>query len=296
LETILRLGCYALTAAAVFLCAYLVGKMPLPPPPRLGYRGIERRRSIESHTLLRLFEPTIRIGAGILARLPLSSMRARQEVQLQKAGFFMGLTPDEFWSLSLLCSLSMGTVFGLTAHLVGGNAMLFAPGALLGWALPAAHVREVIRARAKSITRGLPHAIEIVALCMGAGLDFPGSVRMLVDLNANATNALCQEFQAILEELELGHSRREALLNFADRVRAPAVRDFVNAVVQAEQKGNPLAKVIRVQGRMLSLRRSVAAEEAAARAGVLMILPMMLLLGGLLLLLMGPFLAQGIAV
>ena len=72
------------------------------------------------------------------------------------------------------------------------------------------------------------------------------------------------------------------------------MRDFVNAVVQAEQKGNPLARVIQVQGRMLNMRRSVAAEEAAARAGVLMIGPMVLQLGCILLLLMGPFLVKGI--
>jgi tight adherence protein C len=84
------------------------------------------------------------------------------------------------------------------------------------------------------------------------------------------------------------------LLNFADRVTSRAVRDFVNAVIQAEQRGNPLAKVIQVQGRMLSMHRSVVAEESAARAGVLMIVPMMLLLGCILLFLMGPFLVKGV--
>ena len=70
-------------------------------------------------------------------------------------------------------------------------------------------------------------------------------------------------------------------------------KDFVNAIIQAEQKGNPLAKVIQVQGRMLNMRRSVAAEEAAARAGVYMILPMVLLVACIMLLLMGPFICNG---
>ena len=73
-----------------------------------------------------------------------------------------------------------------------------------------------------------------------------------------------------------------------------AVRDFVHAVIQAEQKGNPLARVLQVQGRMLNMRRSVAAEEAAARAGVLLIIPMICLMGSVLLLLMGPFMVQGL--
>jgi tight adherence protein C len=174
------------------------------------------------------------------------------------------------------------------------DATLFIPGAIFGFMLPRLQVQEVIRERVKSISRGLPHSIEIAALCMGAGLDFPGSLRMLVKADKEHKDPLTQEFASILEELDLGHTRRQALLNFAERVRTPAVRDFVNAVVQAEKKGNPLAKVIQVQGRMLNMRRSVAAEEAAARAGVLMIGPMVLLLGCILLLLMGPFLVKGI--
>jgi tight adherence protein C len=113
-------------------------------------------------------------------------------------------------------------------------------------------------------------------------------------IGSKSRGALAREFSGILEELEIGHTRREALTNFAERVQTEAVRDFVAAVVQAEQKGNPLARVIQVQGRLLSQRRSVAAEEAAARAGVLMVGPMMLLVLCVLLLLLGPFLAKGV--
>jgi tight adherence protein C len=103
---------------------------------------------------------------------------------------------------------------------------------------------------------------------------------------------LRRELSYILEQLELGHTRREALLAFAERVPAPAVRDFVSAVVQAEEKGNPLVRVIQIQGRVLNQRRSVAAEEAAARAGVMMMAPLVLLLGAILLLLLGPVIVR----
>jgi tight adherence protein C len=129
---------------------------------------------------------------------------------------------------------------------------------------------------------------------MGAGLDFPAALRMLSESNAPKPSPLAREFTVILEHLEFGHTRKEALESFAERVPSRAVADFVSAVIQAEQKGNPLARVLQIQGRMLSMRRSVAAEEAAARAGVLMILPMVLLVGSILLLLMGPFLVKGI--
>jgi tight adherence protein C len=127
-----------------------------------------------------------------------------------------------------------------------------------------------------------------------SGLDFPGAMRTVSKPTNGRPNALSSELSALLEELELGHTRKEALEHFAERVPTQAVEDFTYAVIQADQKGNPLARVLQVQGRMLSMRRSVAAEEAAARAGVLMIAPMVLLLGCIMLLLMGPFLVKGI--
>ena len=268
--------------------------MPVPPAPRLGPRGAERHKALESSGLFAAVEPLLRFIAGLVSRLPLGTFRAQQDLELRRAGNFLGLTADEYSALSLLSAVILGTTVATLAKAAGMQSSLVIPAAIFGLMLPKLQVQGVVRERAKVITRGLPHSIEIAALCMGAGLDFPGSIRMLVDIDSGKRDPLGQELANILEELDLGHTRRQALLNFADRVRTPAVRDFVNAVVQAEQKGNPLAKVIQVQGRMLNMRRSVAAEEAAARAGVLMIGPMVLLLGCILLLLMGPFLVKGI--
>ena len=236
----------------------------------------------------------MRYVAGLSSRLPLGALRSRLDDELQRAGYCLGLTPDDYLALSLFSALVLGALTALLAGYAGAEAIVGLAGTAFGLLLPKLQLREIIRKRVKSVARGLPHAIEIAALCMGAGLDFPGALRMLVHTQVNPRDPLAEEFAAILEDLDLGHTRRHALLNFSARVQTPAVRDFVNAVIQAEQKGNPLAKVIQVQGRMLNMRRSVAAEEAAARAGVLMIGPMVLLLGCILVLLLGPFLVKGI--
>jgi tight adherence protein C len=283
-----------LLGAAVFGVVSWLAAVPVPPAPRLGHRGAQRYQAIATNSLFAAIEPSLRFCAGLLGMFPLTRLRVQQELELRRAGYCLGLTSDEFIALSCLTAIALGSLVGALAKFAGSDTPLFVPAAIFGLVLPKLQVQEVIRERVKAISRGLPHCIEIAALCMGAGLDFPGALRMLVKNDADGRDALTQEFASILEELDLGHTRREALLNFADRVRTPAVRDFVNAVVQAEQKGNPLAKVIQVQGRMLNMRRSVAAEEAAARAGVLMIGPMVLQLGCILLLLMGPFLVKGI--
>ena len=290
----LKLGVFLTIAGAVFGILALASGVSVPPAPRLGRRGAERRQALKQGRLFALAEPAVRFIAALVALLPAPAWRKRQELELKRASYPLGLTPDEYSALSVLSALLLGIVIGVLAKVAGSDAILALPATAFGAILPVLQVNEIVRKRIKEVSRGLPHAIEIAAMCMGAGLDFPGSLRQLTQPGNAAKNALAEEFATILEELDLGHTRREALLGFADRVPTQAVRDFVNAVIQAEQRGNPLARVIQVQGRMLNMRRSVAAEEAAARAGVLMIGPMVLLVMCILLLLMGPFFVKGI--
>ena len=290
----LKLGCYWLLAACVFFFVEAALSAPLPPSPRLGYRGTARHQALSTNTFFALVEPLLRFVAALIQPLPLSRLRAHQEQQLRRSGYWLGLTSNEIIAMSLLSALTFGALITGLSSIVDNAAAFVVPAASFGLILPQLKLNELVRKRIKDISRGLPHAIEIAALCMGAGLDFPGSIRMLVRSGDQSRDPLTREFASILDELDLGHTRREALLGFAERVPTAAVRDFVNAVVQAEQKGNPLAQVIQVQGRMLSMRRSTAAEEAAVRAGVLMMGPMVLLLGCVLLLLMGPFVVKGV--
>lgn len=271
--------------------AFLLASAPRAPAPRLGHRGQERRRAIAAGGAFATFEPLVRFVAGLLALLPLERLRATQEQELRRADYPLGLTTDEYSALAILSAVGLAGVALALAVWQGTSLVLVAAAAGFGLLLPRLQVQELIRARVKEITRGLPSAIEICAMCMGAGLDFPGALKLIA--GPKSRGALAREFAAIVEELELGHTRREALQHFGERVPTEAVRDFVAAVVQAEQKGNPLAQTIQIQGRLLSQRRSVAAEEAAARAGVLMMGPMVLLLGSILILLLGPFLTKG---
>jgi tight adherence protein C len=295
--TALHLHISLLCLLALFvgtLVAVLSGIRPVLAPS-LGHRGLLRNKAIQGGGIFAAAEPLIRYCAAPIALLPLRKTRAKVERMLLHSDSFLGLSVDELLSVSALSAVSLGgsaSLFALALELPPAIA-IFA--AALGGALPFLQIQEVIRQRIKVVSRGLPHAIEIAAMCMGAGLDFPGAIRMLTNGN-NEQNALNREFAVILEHLRLGRTRREALLNFAERVPTPAVRDFVSAVIQSEQKGNPLARVLQIQGRVLNTRRSVAAEEAAARAGVLMLVPMMLLVGCILLLLMGPFAVSGIGI
>lgn len=288
---LIKLATLVLAALAVAGLLYLLSSVPIPPAPRLGYRGQERRRAMDAGGTFAAAEPLVRFVAGLISLLPIRKVRANQELELRRADYPLGITADEYSALAILAATVLTGIAVALAIWQGTPLGLIPLACGLGLLLPRLQVREITRVRAKEITRGLPSAIEICAMCMGAGLDFPGALRLVA--GPKSRGALAREFSAIGEELELGHTRREALEHFAERVPTDAVRDFVAAVVQADQKGNPLAQTIQIQGRLLSQRRSVAAEEAAARAGVLMMGPMVLLLGSILILLLGPFMTKG---
>ena len=92
----------------------------------------------------------------------------------------------------------------------------------------------------------------------------------------------------MLQELGIGRTRKQALLGFAERAPIETVQEFVNSVVQAEEKGNPLADVLQIQAGMSRMRRTVRAEQQAAKAGVQMIGPLALLLICIIALILGP--------
>jgi tight adherence protein C len=128
---------------------------------------------------------------------------------------------------------------------------------------------------------------------MGAGSDFPTALRFVV-ADMGGAHAVCQEELAqVLDEMELGRTRVEALSALAERTDSAAIQEFVAAVCQSETKGTPLVDALEIQATTLRARRSVLAEEAAAKAAVRLMFPMMLLVVCVLLIVIGPFIATG---
>jgi tight adherence protein C len=165
--------------------------------------------------------------------------------------------------------------------------------ALLGPFLPYLRLRAGVHERARQLERSLPAAIDLCALCMGAGSDFPTALGFLVD-ELGPPHLVCRtELARVLDDLVLGSTRVAALRALAERTASRAVHTFVAAVCLAEEKGTPLVETLSIQARVLRQERSVRAEEQAARAGVKMMAPMLLLVMSLMLLVFGPFLVNG---
>ncbi|MBD3671407.1 MAG: type II secretion system F family protein [Gammaproteobacteria bacterium] len=280
-----------LVCSGVFLGVFTLARKKPVDTPRLGMRGLKRAKALDEGGSFKSFEPIMRMVAGWVAHLPLGDKRRQIDEMLKHSGDWLGLTANEFVAMSGLGVVGF-TVFGLVAvSLAELPSVLVFFFAGLGGLLPYMQVSSATQQRFKEVNRALPGAIDLASLCMGAGLDFPGSIRQIVD-KAGRRDWLVEELSFILQEIELGRTRRQALENFADRCPTEAVRDFVGTVVQSEEKGNPLAEVLRIQANMLRMRRSVMAEESAARAAVLMMGPLMLIFGAIILVLLGPFIVQ----
>lgn len=282
----IALGLLVLAVATVF---YQFALTPAELQPDVGLKGLKRKAVLEEEGLFNTIEPLMRWLARRIASLPLTETRERINDQLRQAGEYLGLTADEYLALCVISSLGMliaGVVIDKLSS-IGGIVILMFAG--FGSILPHMQVSGEIERRFKQVNRGLPHAIDLVALTMSAGLDFPGALRQVTEKTADKSDALYEELTRILQELELGRTRKQALLSFAERSPTESVRDFVSAVVQAEEKGNPLAEVLQIQATMLRMRRSIAAEESAARAGVLMMGPLLLIFCTIMMIILGPF-------
>lgn len=259
----------------------------------LGLRGLKRRRALEHNALFAAANPLIRFLARGAVLVPLGNARARLSETLEHAGDWLGLDANEFVGLSLLTAIG-GLAVGAPSILaldLPGAAIVFMAG--LGAALPYIIVTGEAQRRAKTISRALPGAIDLGALCMTAGLSFPQTITQIVSRSGSDDDPLNEEFSLILQQLRLGKTRKRALQRFAERVPSATVRSFVSAVVQSEERGTPLTKILQIQARTLRERRSVSAEEAASRAAVLMIMPLMLIFAAIIIILLGPFVIQG---
>ena len=226
--------------------------------------------------------------SGILTE----SQKAALDEQLSLAGDWMGITPEEYVGLSILSGLACAAAGGLMGLLTNLGMLLVIIFGLAGLALPYMQISGAAQDRLKDISRGLPYAIDLMALAMGAGLDFPGAVRQVVQKSSNPEDPMVEEFTLIMQSLNIGRMRKDTLAEFARRAPVDAVKEFCGSLIQAEERGNPVADVLQIQATGSRTRRSVRAEELAAKAGVAMVGPLMLVFAAIMMLILGPMYLQ----
>lgn len=287
LDTLLALA-FVTMLGGVSALVFGLAMMPVADRPTLGSRGLNRAKALRRGGPFFLVEPLLRVLAAWVAALPIERVRRSLRRSLIHAGDYLGLSADELIGMCALSGFALAMAAALVCETLELSRMLVVGALCLGGMAPWFRVLAVARARARRISRGLPGAVELAAMCMSAGLDFPGSLRRIVDAAADPNDPVIEEFSRVLQELDLGHTRRHAMQGFAKRVPAAHVREFVNSVIQAEDKGSPLVSVLTIQAQTQRLRRSIAAEETASEAALMLLGPMVLIFLCVIVLLLGP--------
>jgi tight adherence protein C len=165
--------------------------------------------------------------------------------------------------------VAVGVLFGVAAS--PGMALIFAAVlGCIGYMLPAIVVGGRAKRRQAQITAHLPDALDLLAVSVEAGLGFDAAVSKLTQ---HMQGPLTQEFELALGEMRIGESRGDALKKLSDRVDAPEVTGFVRAIIQADQLGTSLGRILRVQATDTRLKRQAAAEEKAMKAPIKMLFP-----------------------
>lgn len=257
-----------------------IASRPSRETSRLGMRGKKRQQGLLRSAVWASLEPFVRwMGVRVNGVLPLESVN-KIDLLLTHAGDWLGMTADEYFGCMVagaFAGTALGSIAGFFAGLRG--VLLACPvAALVGGALPWLLVDSAKATRLRTINRSLPIAIDLLALSMSAGLDFPGALRQIVE-RSKLPEAMRDELEYMLQGIQLGRTRAMVLRELADRAPIDAVRELTQAIVQAEDRGNPVAAVLEIQATTSRTRRSNLAEKAATDMKARMVLPTMMLIG-----------------
>jgi tight adherence protein C len=288
----------ALAVLTLALAVYLVGEVATYPArqqrlsvrrasgygrARLASPGQERLKFRE-----RVIAPLVARFASIALRLNPKMTVDAIGTRLLAAGLSSRVTPAQFLAAKVAAAL-VGVVGSITVGAVAAPLLGFmlAPAAAgLGFFAPGLYLTMRIRTRRENVRAEMPDALDLLAVSVEAGLGFDGAVTKLTE---HMDGALVEEFALTLGEIRIGEARHDALKKFAERVPAPEVASFVRSVVQADQLGISLGRILRVQAADSRLRRQAAAEEKAMKAPIKMLIPTVLFIfPAMFLVILGP--------
>jgi len=210
---------------------------------------------------------------ALAVRLSPTGIPDKLQHRLDLAGNPSAWSPDRILAakgVGLFALGGLGALYGLVPGpgwvVVGGAA-----GAALGFFLPDLLLYNAGSKRQDKIRKGLPDALDMLTVCVEAGLGFDASVAQVA---RNTKGPVAAEFARVLQEMQIGKSRTHALRAMSDRTTVSELKAFVSALVQASELGIATAKVLREQAKELRIRRRQRAEEQAQKVPVKILFPL----------------------
>jgi len=221
-----------------------------------------------------------KFGEVALRFTPQNALLSTQK-KIELAGNPRGLEPTVFWTIRFITAVLVGgfmaflMTIGLDQWRWGTKILVIFGFMILGFYMPELFLVSKIQRRQKDIRKAMPDALDLLTICVEAGLGFDGAMQKVYE---KWDNELSLGLGRVLREIQLGKLRREALRDMADRMGVPEMTSFVAAVIQSEQLGVSMAKVLRIQADQMRIKRRQLAEEEAHKAPIKMLIPMALLI------------------
>jgi len=223
--------------------------------------------------MLRVIWPVIQLASFRLG--PLLSVAYRQKTQLllRYAGLDYALSPEQFFATKIIGGAGCAAVLQILLAPRGGASLLWlAVLFVCGYIYPDLWLRDQRDSRQRRILKALPLYLDIVTLCVEAGLNLTSALTQAVQ--KGPANPLKQELERVLRDVRTGRPRADAFRSLAERLQMPAVSSVVSALITAERQGSALGPILRAQSEQRRNERFQRAEKLAMEAPVKMLFPL----------------------
>lgn len=280
-----------LVIGIILLLAVTVAGLAMYAAQSKKTAAIDERLSQLTHSVMSLEDMELQqpfhqrvlvpMGQGLLGVLgKFGPKQGAEQVRrnLQQAGNPGNMTPTMFVGMRMGLSVGLFLLFAFITlrSMAPLQAMLYTTvGGAIGYVLPGVWLGNQIKKRQHNITKALPDALDLLTISVEAGLGFDVALQRVTE---KWDDELSREFKRVLADVRLGRSRREALRDMGERTGVEDVKTFVSAIIQADQLGVSMSKILRLQSDQMRVRRRQRAEEAAQKAPIKMLFPMVFLI------------------
>jgi len=253
-----------------------------------------RQRELSFSLYTRFIRPTLSSIFGILVKYIPAFNEDVLARKLNEAGNPYNLLPREVMVIKYLLACLMAFCVRLLMQSSGSSDpqtfVMIITGILLGWLLPDVLINSRIRQRKEQVCKELPEVLDLLTVCIEAGLGFDGALKKVVE---KFKGVLADELYLVLQEISMGKPRRNALRDMADRLAVDDFSNFVGSIIMAEQLGISIGNVMRLQSRDVRQKRRQRVEEQAMKAPVKMLLPLVFFVfPAIFIVLLGPAIIQ----
>ncbi|GAA0182614.1 type II secretion system F family protein [Clostridium sediminicola] len=216
------------------------------------------------------------------------------EKKLLQAGKPFGMTPVDYQIFKIVIRIALPVLFAIYGKLLGADfiAMLFLFFVGFGFSIiiPDYYINQKIKQRYRQSIRELPDFLDILTVCLEAGLGFDGALSKVI---SKKDGVLSTEFHICLEEIRLGKTRKEALSGVKERLQFDELKSLINSILQAEKLGISIVKIFRVRSQEEREKRKQRAEEEAMKAPIKILFPLVLFIfPSIFIVLLGPAIIQ----